>query len=367
MPKRKAVMFLTGIERVLKNAGVKYTIRPGALTNTAHKGGLREVRAQMFHTTETADSAFRSGRDAPTLAYVERGLGYPLYNILYGRSGHVYVIACGTAAHAGKGSGFGMAKDQANYLSVGHSFDANQYGHPVTAAQLDAAARVAKAFNDDFPTPRTTVMHGEWAPARRSDPTKVPGGWAALKKAVERGSWDGSASSGGSTNTASKPKPKPSSSSKTVSQMASEVIAGHHGSGHANRQRSLGVNSATYAKVRAEVNRRAGTSTPKVSSGGSSKSVAQMATEVINGRHGTGHTNRRRSLGVSQSVYDQVRAEVNRRAGGGTTKPAGKSISQMATEVIQGKHGNGHANRQRSLGVNNATYAAVRKEVNRRS
>lgn len=308
-------MFLTGIERVLKRAGVKYTIRPGALTNTAHKGGLREVVAQMFHTTESADSAFRSGRDAPTLAYVERGLGYPLYNILYGRSGHVYVIACGTAAHAGKGSGHGMPKDQANYLSIGHSFDANQYGHPVTAAQLDSAARVAKAFNDDFPTPRRTVMHGEWAPGRRSDPTKVPGGWAALKRAVARASWDGSAPSGGSTSTtkpAAKPKPKPSSgkSSKSISKMASEVIAGHHGTGHANR---------------------------------------------------------RRSLGVSQSVYNQVRAEVNRRAGGGSSSGGGKSISQMATEVIQGKHGNGHANRQRSLGVNNTTYAAIRKEVNRRS
>ena len=47
-------------------------------------------------------------------------------------------------------------------------------------------------------------------------------------------------------------------------------------------------------------------------------------------------------------------------------KPAGKSIAQMATEVIAGKHGTGHANRQRSLGVNAATYAKVRAEVNRR-
>lgn len=98
-----------------------------------------------------------------------------------------------------------------------------------------------------------------------------------------------------------------------------------------------------------------------------SKSIGKMASEVIAGHHGTGHENRRRSLGVSQSVYNQVRAEVNRRAGGSTARPASKSISQMATEVIQGKHGNGHANRQRSLGVNNATYAKVRAEVNRRS
>ncbi|WP_054820453.1 hypothetical protein [Arthrobacter sp. JCM 19049] len=60
-----------------------------------------------------------------------------------------------------------------------------------------------------------------------------------------------------------------------------------------------------------------------------------------------------------------MRAEVNRRAS--AKAPAkGKSISQMATEVIQGKHGSGHANRQKSLGVSAATYAKVRAEVNKR-
>lgn len=99
----------------------------------------------------------------------------------------------------------------------------------------------------------------------------------------------------------------------------------------------------------------------------SSKSVSQMASEVIAGKHGSGHSNRQRSLGVNNTTYAKVRAEVNRRAGGGSSSGSGKSISQMATEVLQGKHGNGHANRQRSLGVNNATYAKVRAEVNRRS
>ena len=39
--------------------------------------------------------------------------------------------------------------------------------------------------------------------------------------------------------------------------MAAEVLAGKHGNGHAARQKSLKIDSATYAKVRAEVNRRA--------------------------------------------------------------------------------------------------------------
>jgi|GEM_PF-2137343 len=102
------------------------------------------------------------------------------------------------------------------------------------------------------------------------------------------------------------------------------------------------------------------------------RTVAQMATEVIAGRHGVGHAARQRSLGVDNATYALVRAEVNRILAGGAaaTAPApaapARTIAQMATEVIAGRHGVGHAARQRSLGVDNATYAAVRAEVNRR-
>jgi len=98
----------------------------------------------------------------------------------------------------------------------------------------------------------------------------------------------------------------------------------------------------------------------------SSASINRMADEVIAGKHGSGHANRRKSLGVNKATYEKVRAEVNRRAGV-KTAPKGKSVSQMASEVLAGKHGNGHANRRRSLGVNQATYNKVRAEVNRRS
>lgn len=159
-----------------------------------------------------------------------------------------------------------------------------------------------------------------------------------------------------------KPASKPSTS-KSISQMADEVEAGKHGSGHANRRKSLGVSASIYEKVRDEVNRRAGVKVTSKSKP-KSKSVNQMAQEVIDGKHGSGHANRRRSLGVNSSTYAKVRAEVNRRAGVATSKPKGKSIEQMAQEVVAGKHGQGHANRQRSLGVNNATYQKVRARVN---
>lgn len=150
------------------------------------------------------------------------------------------------------------------------------------------------------------------------------------------------------------------SSGKSISQMANEVIAGQHGTGHANRRQSLGISQSKYEKVRAEVNRRAGVSAPEPS-----KSISEMAQEVIDGKHGNGHANRRKSLGISQSKYEEVRAEVNRIAGAGG-KSSSKSISQMADEVIRGDHGSGHTNRRKSLGISQSEYEKVRKEVNSR-
>lgn len=179
---------------------------------------------------------------------------------------------------------------------------------------------------------------------------------------------------GKGTTQPSKPtetKPKPQG--KSISQMATEVIAGKHGNGHDNRRKSLGISQAEYEKVRAEVNRKAGVSTPGTAKPTQTpkpkpkpkKTIAEMAKEVIAGKHGNGHDNRRKSLGISQAEYNKVRDEVNKIAGGKVNKPK-KTISQMATEVIAGKHGNGHANRRKSLGISQAEYNKVRAEVNKR-
>lgn len=151
---------------------------------------------------------------------------------------------------------------------------------------------------------------------------------------------------------------------KSVRAMALEIIAGLHGTGHSTRQRSLGISATLYEQVRQEVNRLAvQVERPSIPRG---KSVAQMATEVIDGRHGQGHVNRQRSLGVPTDVYDKVRAEVNRRLGVSAPKTS-KSVSQMASEVLAGMHGNGHATRRRSLGISETRYQQVRAEVNKRS
>lgn len=89
------------------------------------------------------------------------------------------------------------------------------------------------------------------------------------------------------------------------------------------------------------------------------KTVWQLADEVMKGLHGSG-TARQKALG---SQYAAVQAEVNRRlAAPKAALPAKKSIAQLADEVIAGVWGSG-ADRQRRLGSN---YAAVQAEVNRR-
>src|SRR5699024_406521 len=76
------------------------------------------------------------------------------------------------------------------------------------------------------------------------------------------------------------------------------------------------------------------------------KSINQMAQEIIAGKHGTEHENRRKSLGISQSEYNKVRAEVNRLAGVKT----GLTVEQMANKIINDKNApKGHEARRKWL------------------
>ena len=168
-----------------------------------------------------------------------------------------------------------------------------------------------------------------------------------------------------SSSATKRPANTSKTTNKSISQMADEIIAGKHGQGNANRRKSLGISQAEYEKVRAEVNRRLGAST---SSGSSRKSISQMAQEIIDGKHGSGHENRRKSLGISKTEYEKVRSEVNRRlTGKSTPKKKTQSINQMATRIINDpKAPTGHEARRKWLGIDKATYEKVRKEVNRR-
>jgi N-acetylmuramoyl-L-alanine amidase len=88
-----------------------------------------------------------------------------------------------------------------------------------------------------------------------------------------------------------------------------------------------------------------------------SKSINQLANEVIDGAYGTGD-DRRRALG---GQYDAVQAEVNRILTGQPNPQP--SISALVDAVLRGEYGNGDQ-RITALGVN---YQAVQDEINRRA
>lgn len=144
----------------------------------------------------------------------------------------------------------------------------------------------------------------------------------------------------------------PASESKSIEQLANEVIAGAYGSGDARRL-ALG---AQYDEVQARVNEiLTGQSNPPVDING-------LADQVLAGAFGNGDQ-RRTALGAN---YEAVQAEINRRAGVGVAaEPApapvqGPSIDELVQRTLAGEFGNGD-DRVRNLGAN---YQAVQDRIN---
>lgn len=143
------------------------------------------------------------------------------------------------------------------------------------------------------------------------------------------------------------------STPKSVTELAYEVLAGMWGNGEF-RKNNLSSAGYDYNAVQAEVNR--------ILSGESSqptKSVDQVAKEVLAGRWGNGD-DRRKKLEAAGYSYSIVQAKVNQLCSG---SDGGKSVDTLAREVIQGKWGNGQdrQNRLRAAGYNPDT---VQKRVN---
>ena len=141
----------------------------------------------------------------------------------------------------------------------------------------------------------------------------------------------------------------------SVTQVARDVIAGKYGNG-ADRRAKLEAAGYNYAEVQAEVNRLLGASTAT----STSKSLEQVANEVIAGQWGNGQdrVNRLTAAGYN---YNAVQSLVNQKLTGNTS--TGKSVDQIAREVIQGKWGNG-ADRKNRLTAAGYDYNAVQKRVN---
>ncbi len=93
------------------------------------------------------------------------------------------------------------------------------------------------------------------------------------------------------------------------------------------------------------------------------KGNEQIATEVIDGKWGNGD-DRKNRLSAAGYDYNVIQAIVNRKAGA-KPAPARKSNDQIATEVIDGKWGN-DPTRSQNLKVSGYDPAAIQAIVNRK-
>ena len=145
---------------------------------------------------------------------------------------------------------------------------------------------------------------------------------------------------------------------ESVSGSTINVIEGNKGEEVAERQIPVG-----WGYIR-------GYARPKYASGGSvapstptpSKSVAEIAQDVIKGVYGNGDDRRNalKSLGYDP---DEVQAKVNEILKGNSATPS-KSIAEVAKDVIAGKYGNG-TERRKKLAAEGYDPDTVQAEVNR--
>ena len=150
---------------------------------------------------------------------------------------------------------------------------------------------------------------------------------------------------------------------KSNTQIAAEVWAGKWGTApeRYNRLRSAGYNPDT---IQALVNKgvgKPGSSAP--SKRPARKSISEVAHEVIDGKWGN-NPSRRTKLAKAGYNATTVQNEVNRILGAKVAKGR-KSVSQLAKEVIDGKWGNG-VDRKNRLTRAGYSYNQVQAEVNRR-
>lgn len=142
---------------------------------------------------------------------------------------------------------------------------------------------------------------------------------------------------------------QPEPVTKSIDEIANEVIAGQWGNGvdRSNRLRDAGYNPE---EIQNTVNAKLGVSIKPV------KSIDQVVNEVIAGQYGNGQdrTNRLRSEGYNP---EEIQNAVNSKLGASV----GKSNEQIANEVIRGQWGVGQnrKNRLTQAGYNPDTIQSI--------
>lgn len=144
-------------------------------------------------------------------------------------------------------------------------------------------------------------------------------------------------------------------SKKTNEEIAKEVIDGKWGNGSERKER-LTKSGYDYETIQTLVNGMLGSPVQKPS-----KSISQLADEVIAGKWGNG-SDRKERLTQAGYDYNAVQAKVNEKLN--SKKLAKKSNETIAKEVINGQWGNG-SERKKRLTQAGYDYNAIQSIVNR--
>ena len=262
--------------------------------------------------------------------------------------------------------------DDANYTHISFEIceddlSSATYFSQVYAKAVELTAMLCKDYNMDPLADGVVICHSEgYQRGIANNHADVMHWFPKFGKSMDTFRADVAAAMGQAVQEPAQPAPAPAPS-KSVEEIAQEVIAGKWGNGtdRANRLTAAGYDAKA---VQNKVNQLLGVTSGSASTQPAQpakKTVEEIAQEVIQGKWGNG-TDRANRLTAAGYDAQAVQAKVNELLGVGgstSTQPAKKDLTTIAKEVIQGKWGNG-TDRKNRLTAAGYDPQAVQSKVN---
>lgn len=176
----------------LRSKGLTVVETPGWINRGYAGQDLTELRGYLWHHTATNRAAFAND-DSPTLQMCINGrpdLAGPLCNMVFGRTGVIYMVATGVANHAGRGSAANIPTDMGNHYLAGIEMESSGVEpYDWTPEQLEVMPHFAAALEEwglqEFPSElRLQLGHMEYSSEGKIDPAGLPGGMDGFRARI---------------------------------------------------------------------------------------------------------------------------------------------------------------------------------------
>ncbi|MGY4543249.1 LysM repeat protein [Arthrobacter sp. UYNi723] len=185
-------MILSNLANVLRDAGLT-VVEVDGWQNRGYLGrDLAEIRGIVWHHTVASRNSLAT-MDAPSLnicTYGRADVAGPLCQIVFGRSGTVYLTAAGLSNHAGAGSAAGVPVDMGNYYLIGIEMESSGVAPwDWTEDQIRIAphlgAALERAYLSHLPEgARLQISHKEYSSEGKIDPAGWPGDMDGLRASI---------------------------------------------------------------------------------------------------------------------------------------------------------------------------------------